>query len=180
MAVNLGIAAISISSSLGAAQEQRPTILTRQFRGIAAIYASDVPSSSSSKARPAGRRDRDGQQPDRCAARRPHCHTATHALCTVWYLSAIMGFPWSTINSYALIAAADQGDEEVELKAGHREHYDADTKSWQAGPRESAWNDTTIILDRLAWEGRCMIRRTIGRCGNSIMISLDRSLLRCG
>jgi len=48
-------------------------------------------------------------------------YTANPALCAAWYLTAIMGFPWSALDETALIAAADVCDEEVALKAGGTE-----------------------------------------------------------
>ncbi|MCW1917069.1 phage tail protein [Luteolibacter sp. GHJ8] len=128
-----GTATQEIGNAMIAAQDNRPgvpaasldpgiIVASDQFRGIAAIYAicrawsqlfeSETPEFA---AIVKGNNQIFDPRDDSTG------YTANPALCTAWYLTAIMGFPWSTIDSEALIAAADHCDEEVELKAGGTE-----------------------------------------------------------
>lgn len=48
-------------------------------------------------------------------------YTANPALCAAWYITAIMGFPWASLDEAALVTAADHCDATVPLKAGGTE-----------------------------------------------------------
>lgn len=106
-------------------------------------------------------------------------YTANPALCAAWYLTAIMGFAWDSLDPDALELAADVCDGDVPLKAGGTE------KRYECHGVISADMQHREVLDLLARSmagviryasGKWMIQAGAPTVGTPIDLTEDRAL----
>lgn len=106
-------------------------------------------------------------------------YTANPSLCAAWYLTAIMGFAWDSLDAPALELAAEVCDEDVALKAGGTE------KRYECHGVISADMQHREVLDLLARSMAGVIRYASGKwiiqagaptAGTPIDLTEDRAL----